>query len=133
MPSRPTVWLCLPVPIWPNTYGINSTIMQNEVIPVIRQVATEKSLAVIDLNAPMQPFQAYFSDGVHPNNAGQDSIAHWIYRVLRTAPVALNPAPERGFGLFRSSAKWLRIFSLDGRKVSRERKAAGTYALPASY
>jgi lysophospholipase L1-like esterase len=93
MPSKPKIWLCLPAPIWPNNFGINSTIMQNEVIPVIRQVAVEKSLPVLDLNAPMQPFQAYFSDGVHPNNAGLDSIAHWVYRVLRAAPVANGPAP----------------------------------------
>ena len=130
MPSRPTVWLCLPVPIWPNTYGINSTIMQNETIPLIRQVGTEKSSVVIDLNTPMMPFQSYFADGVHPNNAGLDSIAHWIYRVLRTAPVALKPAPEKGFGIFHSSAKRLRSITLDGRKISQKQRTVGPAVLP---
>jgi acyl-CoA thioesterase I len=93
----PTIRLCLPIPAWPSgftKYGINDTIIKDSVIPSIRLVAQQKSLLIIDLNTPMlgaYPALVPASDGVHPNAAGQDTIAHLIYRNFITASMQLSP------------------------------------------
>jgi len=82
MPSRPQIWLVLPVPIFPNTFGIRDSILRTAIIPIINQVAATKGLNVIDAYNPLKNFPALFPDGVHPNDAGADSIASIIYRAF---------------------------------------------------
>jgi acyl-CoA thioesterase I len=77
---KPQIWLCLPVPAWTNSYGISGTIIENEEIPLIRQVAQTNNLNVIDCHTLLLKKSALFSDGVHPNDEGADSIATAIFR-----------------------------------------------------
>ena len=79
--SHPKIWLILPVPVISTNYGINDTALQ-KILVVIRQIAAKKNLSVIDANTPLKAFPQYFSDGVHPNAAGEDTIAHIVYRAL---------------------------------------------------
>jgi lysophospholipase L1-like esterase len=81
--SKPKIWLILPVPIWANSFGIRDSALQ-KIIPIVNQIATEKGLTVIDANTPLKNFKTYFPDGVHPNAAGQDTIAHVVYRALKS-------------------------------------------------
>ncbi|MBN1309491.1 MAG: hypothetical protein JXA18_16345 [Chitinispirillaceae bacterium] len=85
MASRPKVWVVIPVPIWNNTYGIQAGVLQ-EMIPILWQVAFDKKVPLIDAYTPLLNFRQYFSDGVHPNQAGADSIASVIYRALSGPP-----------------------------------------------
>ena len=87
MASRPKIWLVLPVPVFAHptadSWGIRDSIL-NKIIPIIKEIAGERELPVIDANTPLQAFPQYFSvDGVHPNAAGLDTIAHTIYRALK--------------------------------------------------
>jgi acyl-CoA thioesterase-1 len=98
--SKPMVFLALPPPIWTNTFGIRDSILTNFIIPLIRQIGTARGLRVIDANTPLRGFRSYFADGVHPNAAGEDTIARVFYRAItgalsRTAVPAASPA--RGF------------------------------------
>lgn len=120
--SKPVIWLCLPVPAWPvngvNSYGISGTIMENEVIPIIKKVAADRKLKTIDLHTPMLGMSAHFADGVHPDSVGQDSLAHLIYRAL-TAPTTALQAP----GIMAAAAAapaWLPGFELRGRMLKVE-------------
>ena len=83
---KPVIWLCLPVPAWPvngtNPFGIDGSIILNEQIPIIKKVAASRNLKIIDLHTALLPHKSFFSDGVHPNAQGQDSIAANIYRAL---------------------------------------------------
>jgi poly(3-hydroxybutyrate) depolymerase/lysophospholipase L1-like esterase len=83
--TRPRIFLVLPVPVWPNYYGIRDSILKKTIV-IIRQIANERGLPIIDCNTPLLSFQSYFSDGVHPNDAGADSIAHIIYRSIAGSP-----------------------------------------------
>lgn len=83
LPSRPRVYLCLPVPAETGKFSINDSVITNGVIPCIREVAAELRLPVIDLNTALRPFfpEAY-ADGVHPNELGAHVIAACIYCAL---------------------------------------------------
>jgi alpha-L-fucosidase 2 len=83
--TKPRIFVVLPAPIWPNTMGIRDSAMQ-KIIIIIKQVALERGLPVIDCNTPFKQLQAYFQDGVHPNAIGDDSIAHIMYRSITGSP-----------------------------------------------
>lgn len=83
MPQKPRIILCLPVPAFveqAGNTGIRGSIVKNEIIPLIKKVADERNLAYIDLNTPMAGLAKLFPDSIHPNAAGQDSIAALIFR-----------------------------------------------------
>lgn len=98
---KPVVWLCLPVPAWPvngtNSFGIDGQIIANEEIPIIKKVAADRKLNVIDLHTALLGMQAHSPDGVHPDAVGQDSIAANIYRALTRAATAVRIPPARAF------------------------------------
>ncbi len=83
IPSHPQIWLCLPCPIFTNSFGINDSILTQFIIPRIQQVAQAKGLNVIDVNTPLRNHSNLFSDGVHPTAAGADSIAAIFYRAYQ--------------------------------------------------
>jgi poly(3-hydroxybutyrate) depolymerase/lysophospholipase L1-like esterase len=87
--THPKIWLILPVPVISTNYGIRDSALQ-KILIIIKQIASEKGLPVIDANTPLKMFPNYFSDGVHPSAAGEDTIAHIIYRALTST----NPADK---------------------------------------
>jgi acyl-CoA thioesterase-1 len=80
---KPQIWLCLPAPAWANGFSISGTVIENEVIPLIKQVAQSNNLNIIDTHTPLLNKSALFSDGVHPNDEGADSIATAIFRAFK--------------------------------------------------
>jgi lysophospholipase L1-like esterase len=102
MPSHPRIFLCTPIPAWKKpdgteAYGIRGEVIKNEIIPKVKQVAQEKGLAVLDLYTPFLPYQALTVDGVHPNDAGLDTLAHILYRAYKSVPAAIR-VPGSGAG-----------------------------------
>ena len=79
LPSKPKIWLCLPVPAMGNAWNINDSVIYNGVIPYIREVAQEEDLPLIDLNTPFQGKRQYFPDTIHPNEEGEKKIAEIIF------------------------------------------------------
>lgn len=82
LPSKPKIYLCLPIPAKSNVYGIRDSVVFNGIIPVIRRMATKRHLLLIDLYTAMKPYSDYCSDGVHPDEAGSAVIAGEVYRAL---------------------------------------------------
>ena len=84
--SRPKVYICLPPPIHePNAFGgaFSPARMQNEVLPVIRNVAaTTAGVTLIDNNTPLLDRPALFSDGLHPTASGAGVIAGSVSAAL---------------------------------------------------
>jgi len=78
---KPEIFLVLPSPVWDNPYRIRNEIVKSE-IHVIKEIAKEKGLLVIDANTPLLSLRKYFDDGVHPDSAGADSIASVISRSI---------------------------------------------------
>lgn len=83
--TKPRVFVVLPVPI----RGNNDSILV-KAIALIREVATERHLAIIDAYAPLKGKTELYADNLHPNAAGADTLAHVFYRAI-TVPVSLPP------------------------------------------
>jgi lysophospholipase L1-like esterase len=82
LPSHPKVFLCLPVPAYAVQFDINPDIIRNEIIPIIKQVAKEKAVAIIDLYTPLSGRPELFSDQIHPNIAGHAIIAKNLHTAI---------------------------------------------------
>lgn len=80
--SNPQVLLCLPAPAMGHAWNINDSVITNGVIPIIKEVALEENLTIIDLNTPLRPHREYFPDTIHPNEEGSSLIAHIISKVI---------------------------------------------------
>ena len=76
------VFVCLPPPCFPGGGGINGKTIHDEVIPLIRQVASDANATVIDLNTPLTGKAELFPDTVHPNAEGCQFMASVVYHTL---------------------------------------------------
>ena len=82
LPSKPKIWLCLPVPVYEAKWGINEPVVFGEIIPIIRRVAREKRVPVIDLHEALSGKSELFPDRIHPNAAGAAIIAATVKTAL---------------------------------------------------
>ena len=77
--SKPTVWVCYPVPAYPGRWGITDKVMKEEVMPRIDTVAKEAGVEIIDLYTALSDKKEMFPDTVHPSAAGAKVIAETIH------------------------------------------------------
>lgn len=85
LPSKPRIYLCLPIPIMPNTnWSHQPKVLSDEIIPLIRKVADAKGYTVIDLYTALTGHEECYpdTDKLHPNDQGHKMIAETIYSVL---------------------------------------------------
>jgi len=80
--SNPEIWICKPVPVYSELGGITDTIVQNEIVPLIDEIAQQRDVQVIDLFTALSGKSDLFSDGVHPNAQGAKLIAETIVQIL---------------------------------------------------
>ncbi|MDD5673438.1 MAG: GDSL-type esterase/lipase family protein [Chitinivibrionales bacterium] len=95
MASHPQIWLCYPVPAFCPATGTNpnNNVIKNGIIPRINQIAAAKGLHTIDLYNPIVGHTNYlYSDGIHPDSIGADTIAHIIYRTYMNPTAVANSA-----------------------------------------
>jgi len=78
LPVKPKIFLCKPVPVIRDRWGIREKIVKGEVIPIVVQVAGEKKATVIDLYKALNGNPKNFPDGVHPNAAGAKIMAETV-------------------------------------------------------
>ncbi len=76
--SKPTVWICYPVPAFPGRWGITDKVMKEEVMPLIDEVAKKAGVKIIDLYSALSGKKEMFPDRVHPNAAGAQLMAKTI-------------------------------------------------------
>ena len=81
--SHPRIWLCLPVPVYQDRWGINERTVSQEIIPVIRQVAKEARIPVINLHAALSNRPDSFPDGIHPDVTGAAMMAQVICYAIK--------------------------------------------------
>lgn len=81
LPSKPTIYVCLPVKAW-STSGINDSIILHGIIPVIKKIARKHRVTVIDTRTPLQDAHDLFPDDIHPNEVGATILAQTIYTAL---------------------------------------------------
>lgn len=83
LPSEPMVFINTP----PTAYmdhetSVNNTVLTNEVVPAVKQVAEENDCEIIDVNSATKNMAQLFPDKVHPNEEGAKIIANTVYASL---------------------------------------------------
>lgn len=92
--TKPKIWLCKPVPAFPDRWGINDKCIREEVIPIVAKVAKEKNLPVIDLYTAFEGKAQFFPDKIHPNAAGAKMIAQIISKHLAPSTATTAGLPD---------------------------------------
>ncbi len=80
--SHPVVYICYPVPIFRDNFKIVQDTVQNEIRPLIDEVARKTGVKIIDLDSVLIGKGDLFPDGVHPNAAGATIMAETIAKAL---------------------------------------------------
>ena len=83
LPAKPKIWLCTPA--WVAKHypaGHDEEVIGKEIVPVIRAVAAEKKLPLIDIHAVFEGKPEMFVDGIHPNAAGCAMLAQAVHKAL---------------------------------------------------
>jgi len=91
--SKPQIWICCPVPAYADRWGIRDSVVKDEVIPIVRRVAEEKGIKIIDLYGPLSGKPQLFPDQIHPNQEGAGLMAREIFRALTGKPDAADRKP----------------------------------------
>jgi acyl-CoA thioesterase I len=100
--SKPVVYLAYPLSTGTDPCcSIRGDVIEKEQVPLIKQLATEKRLPIIDLNTPTKGHPEYFGDGVHPNDAGYLVMANLVKAGLEREPnvTFTSPMANAMFGL----------------------------------
>jgi MYXO-CTERM domain-containing protein len=91
LPSHPRIFLNLCPPAGINGFAISGTVIENEMLPLIRQVAAAKGARIIDVFSAFgghnfdPALYGTPGDQVHPNGAGAQRIADTVYAALKAA------------------------------------------------
>jgi acyl-CoA thioesterase-1 len=88
--SKPHVYICRPPPIGGNILKIDAS-KQTLEMPMFDQIATDKSVPIIDVNGALKGHEKTMIDNVHPNTEGESYIAKLIFQT-KTG----NPTPYPG-------------------------------------
>ncbi|GAB3891597.1 GDSL-type esterase/lipase family protein [Spirosoma agri] len=80
--SSPEIYLCVPPPAFSKNFDIDSTVVKNEIVPLIRTLAKENNLKMIDLYTLLLDKSNLFIDGIHPTQEGNVLIANEVFKVL---------------------------------------------------
>ena len=82
--SNPTVFICNPIPVFEDKWGINEATMKNEVLPAIKKIAKESKVPIIDMHQPFLGKIDLTYDAIHPNDEGAGFLATELYKTLKT-------------------------------------------------
>lgn len=148
--SKPQIFICQPPPIFQPLFGLNDSLLTNEVLLLIDSVASAKALPLIDVYSLMLPFQQHFFDGVHPDPQGAQMVAANVaaamlstkiqnegiefsqnpinFELYQNYPNPFNPSTTLTFFVGRASDVSLNIFNLLGERIKTlvdSRQAAG--------
>ena len=82
LPSQPKIYLCYPSKAYLTGDGINDDIISKEIIPMIKKLAKNNDLSVIDLHTAMDGMPELFPDRIHPNEKGAQVMAKAVYQSI---------------------------------------------------
>lgn len=77
LPSRPEVWVCLPLPVYADVGGIRERAL-TRIRDALRNAALRQGARVIDTHNVFAGKPGLLADGVHPNAAGAELLAQAV-------------------------------------------------------
>lgn len=78
MPKKGKVFICIPVPVFKDNFGIRERVLVDEMRPMLLEIAKKSKAKLIDLYAPFEGKSALLPDGVHPNKEGLGIMARSV-------------------------------------------------------
>ncbi|MCH7401136.1 GDSL-type esterase/lipase family protein [Belliella kenyensis] len=78
MPENGRVYICIPVPVAKDNWGINEKVMVEDIKPLLLEIAVSTQANLIDLHTPLSMHPELLPDGVHPNKEGLGIMAKTI-------------------------------------------------------
>ena len=82
-PQKPRILLCTPIPALKSSWGINESVIANEIIPIQQEVAKKYGLEIVDLHTLFTGDGAgMLDDGIHPDGKGARRLAELIAKAI---------------------------------------------------
>jgi lysophospholipase L1-like esterase len=85
--SHPAIYVCLPLVSFTDIYNISDSVIVNDIIPIIQEIAQEKNIPAIDFHTFFTGKREWSYDGIHPNGDGAWEIAKLFYATLTGSTV----------------------------------------------
>jgi lysophospholipase L1-like esterase/pimeloyl-ACP methyl ester carboxylesterase len=82
LPAHPRVIVCVPMPAFKVMWGIDDEVITRQLTPMLRQVAYEEGVELVDLHTAFIDKEAWFPDNIHPNKEGAALMARVIGSVI---------------------------------------------------
>jgi acyl-CoA thioesterase-1 len=83
MPKKGRVYICIPVPVYQDNWGITENILVHEMRPMLEDIAKKTKSHIIDLYIPFEGKSDLLPDGVHPNKEGLGIMASEIAKAIK--------------------------------------------------
>lgn len=80
--SKPKLWVCQPVPVYGDQWGINAQTLDT-VLEGVEEACDDRKVPVIDLFDALTGHPEMFPDKIHPNAKGATLMARTIYQAIR--------------------------------------------------
>ena len=81
--AKPEIFLCSPIKVFRDKWGITDSVIVGEVIPAIQRVAKRNNLQFIDLHPVVTDRADMTSDMIHPNEKGAAKMAKAIADAIK--------------------------------------------------
>lgn len=82
LPSKPQIYVCKPIPVFEDKWGINEEALKNGVLPAMQKVARKAKVQTIDLYTPFLGKGNLTYDSIHPNDEGAAFLASLVYKAI---------------------------------------------------
>jgi lysophospholipase L1-like esterase len=83
MPKKGKVYICIPVPVFKDNFGIRERVLVDEMRPMLMEIAKKTKAKTIDLYSPFEGKSALLPDGVHPNKEGLGIMAQSVANAIK--------------------------------------------------
>ncbi len=80
--SKPIIFLGIPVPVFSDRWGITKKTVEGEITDIVKEIAKEQQLDVIDFYSLLKEKRNLFPDKIHPNAEGAEMMADEAAHVL---------------------------------------------------
>ena len=76
------IFICMPVPVVEDRWGISKTVTENEIVPMVKKIGEANNVEVIDLYTPFAGKDYLLPDKIHPNASGAALMASILHEYL---------------------------------------------------
>ncbi|MBN1181022.1 MAG: hypothetical protein JXB49_01960 [Bacteroidales bacterium] len=82
MDSHPIVYVAIPIMVVKDTWTIRKKVVEEDISALIKNIAGEGKLPIIDFYSALKDYPELIPDNVHPNAAGSEIMARTAAKVL---------------------------------------------------